>query len=159
MKLRKLIACLFCLWILLSLVGSCATGKSAALNPLYQQHPDEVLFGVWVNPDYDVPGKDGKIVSYAWGFIEAFTTISSERPAFKGTTYIVQKWTDESMNVWYKVVLRWENNPNINRYYLYKINPDGKIWELIWRLKDFPSLNEFDPEDKNYYEIYYRQQK
>ncbi len=159
MKTRTLIL-VFLIMAVLIIAGSCATGKKA-----YEAKEDEELFGTWVNleelrraeeTEYDDRGQARKIVFHPDGTLDFYWTSTSTRKG-DGTFSIIEKWTDDEGNIWYKSI---QKVPSLNMiaHALTKISNSGNTMESSFKTSgEFPTL--LDPNDLRVsnYEIYYRQ--
>jgi hypothetical protein len=75
---------------------------------------------------------------------------------FKGTSAIVDKWTDSQGNIWYK---SYDRDPDTRRAYLclYKISADKAVLESVWSYTDSPAEDDLNSKNPDfYYRIYYR---
>jgi hypothetical protein len=77
--------------------------------------------------------------------------------SWKGTSTIVDKWTDAEGNIRYK---EYDRDPDTRRAYLclYKISADKTALESVWSYTDFPAEDDLNSKNSDfYYRIYYRQ--
>jgi hypothetical protein len=120
----------------------------------YKPSSDEELFGTWTNTEYS--GDQGwpqKIVYHSWGYVELFMRIENKNPVWPATSTIVDKWTDEGGNIWYRDYYRDQFGGVL--YQVYKISNNGTILELIMRKREFPDEAEMNPNGPGYW-IFYR---
>jgi hypothetical protein len=79
-------------------VVSCATFDNAELV-----FPEECC-GVWINGSYNMQEKRAaKIIYHPDMTWSAYDTSSSTQPTWRGTISIIEKWTDDHGDIWYKV--------------------------------------------------------
>jgi hypothetical protein len=78
MKSRTFISILILVFVVMIIAGSCATGKKASVTK-----EDEVLFGTWINPDYDTTWGYGKIIIKPDGAYDEYKRSSSDSPTTK----------------------------------------------------------------------------
>jgi hypothetical protein len=120
--------------------------------------PNEELYGTWVNPDYIGYGtKLQKWVYYHWGYYEGYGRINDTNPYARGTSMIVDKWTDSKGNIWVKEYERetWTLRPI---FMLDRISNSGNVFEYVWSQEDFPKEADFESKNAMYnYCIYKRQ--
>jgi hypothetical protein len=122
----------------------------------------EEIFGSWVNNDYaSIPPPRNcvypqKMIYYRWGYCEYFVKLGDKVP-FKLTSAIIDKWIDSQGNFWFKSYDR-EIDSSRAMLCLYKINADKLILENVWSYSDFPSEDDLNSKNQDfYYRIYYRQ--
>ena len=123
----------------------------------FKPSDDDEIFGTWVNTEYS--GDQGwpqKIVYRPWGYVEYFMLVKNKNPVWPGTSTLVEKWTDEEGNIWYKDYYREQYGGASALYQLYKISNNGTVFEMIWRKREFPTEAEMDPNGATY-RIFYRQ--
>jgi beta-lactamase regulating signal transducer with metallopeptidase domain len=112
--------------------------------------PNEVLFGTWVNTDYNRMAQSAKIKLHADGTGECYAKTSSI-DRLCGDTYIIEDtWTDEDKNIWYKI------RSSSDRYYyeLHRINKNGDCLEYVYSPREYPlELSEDHPNYRIYYKL------
>jgi len=123
---------------------------------------NEPFYGTWVCKEYSGSvenlfhgkwKKAQKLVFCSWGYGERFLRISDEKPQWKFTFVIAEKWADSKGNACYKVFTQAAGTED---YYLIRISKDRNILELIWRSVGFPSERDLNPSYSNYWK-YQRQ--
>ena len=154
MKTRTYVSILILIFVVLIIVGGCATAKKA-----YVAKEDEELYGTWVNPEYDEESHVAKKVIKHDGTWDEYAMSNSNRPLGTGEYTIIDKWTDSEGNIWYKIISTFFDEKSIQRsntyYYLSKIDKTGNVYELLFSSTDYPT--EFDPDNLRYnYRIHYR---
>ena len=97
MKNKTFILVLILVLGVIVIVGSCATGKKA-----YIATADEVLYGTWVNPDYDDYHYSAKFIFNPDGTYEGYAKTDSTRYYYYGDYVINDKWIDSDGCIWYK---------------------------------------------------------
>jgi hypothetical protein len=152
MKTRTLISILILVFATLIIMESCATSKKA-----YVAKEDEVLYGTWINTEYDASWIYAKIIIKQDGTWDEYSLTYSDRPVYQGECTITNKWTDSEGYILYKSVITRIGKPSYRSYYVFsKIDKTGKVYEDLWSTIQMPT--EFDPDNTNYnYRIYYRQ--
>ena len=160
MKTSTLVYVLVFLLVVLAGVVSFAADKEK--YGFYIPGEYEEIFGSWVNNEYaNIPyprnsGYPQKLTYYRWGYCEFFIKLGDKVP-FKGTSAIVDKWTDSKGNIWYKT---YDRDPDTRRAYLclYKISADKTVLESVWSYTDFPGEDDLNLKNTDfYYRIYHRQ--
>ena len=163
MKTRTLVSISILVFAVLIFVGSCATGKkSVKENEIYMPVSNEEIFGTWVNTndpgDPGSPLNQKKVITH-WGYFEFFSRVDSTSPSWKGTQFLVDKWTDSEGNIWYKEYRMESFHYGASRRFcLDKISNNGNTYEFIWSSFDFPTEDQMNPDGPNYC-IYYRQEQ
>ena len=148
MKTRTFISVLILFMAVLIIVGSCATGKKAVKAPI------ELLYGTWVNPDYNTANKQAKIIYKSDGYcsIYSHTDITIDQGPYKYT--IPESWMDSDGKKYYKVDFFYATGREGIEYRLVRLNETDSVLEYVWSNIDYPT--KIDPEHMNY-RIYYRQ--
>ena len=151
---------------LLSLVlAACATtGASSGVSPaqkyFYVPAVGEEFFGTWVNPELRSPVYARKLRCYAWGLIEWYNEVDGTVYDGRGTSTVVEKWTDETGNIWYRNFERWalEDAYGSTVYNLLRVSSDGQTLEFVWAGTGWPNPADLDPDQNTTYVKYRRQQ-
>jgi hypothetical protein len=155
MKIRRLIVCLLFMGVLLSLIGNCATDKTA-----YVPIADEEIYGTWINEE-EAPQK---WILYANGTYEYYIYASDTSPYEGGTFQLYKKWKDDQGNIWYyDYVIPYEHRAGGTRNVqeLDRIYRNGKEWvweydsEIVGAFDPGTFLAKIDPESARYH-VYYR---
>jgi hypothetical protein len=148
---------LFCFFMFLHTF----TGFADEVNKLEIQDY-EPFYGKWVCKEYSGSTenlfygkwkKAQKLVFYSWGYGERFLRIADERPQWRFTFVVAEKWTDSKGNACYKV---FAQEVGAKGYYLIRTSKDRNILEMIWRSVGFPSESDLTPSYSNYWK-YQRQ--
>jgi hypothetical protein len=107
----------------------------------------EVLFGMWVNPDYPTDSMvlPQKITMWNWGYGEAFYTIESDKPFERWTQIILSKKQDSEGATWYRTYVLGEGGSTAY-IYLFKVSKDGRKLEYIWAIDMYIDLEKSLPE-------------
>ena len=115
---------------------------------------NEPIFGTWTNTDYsgNIADYAQKVVYHTWGFGETFNKVNDTAASGEWTFILVEKWTDDLCNTWYK---EFEQSQNGQVYQLVRISKDGSRLELLYNMKAFPQEKELDPKNYDKYRIYY----
>jgi hypothetical protein len=116
---------------------------------------EEILYGTWVNENYDGVKRFQKAVYYYWGYGEFFRFVTLKEPSEKGTFTITDRWSDSGGNIWYK----WyeiTNNDYTVYFYLGKISDNVSVFEVVYNVGDFPTASDLNINNTNY-RIRYRQ--
>ncbi len=155
MKSRTLLSILVLVLALLIIAGSCATGKKA-----YVAKNDEVLYGTWINPEYDEESFPAKIVIKPDGTWDEYAMSKSNRPFGVAEYTITDKWTDSEGTIWYKIIHTFFDEKSVKDfdtyYFLLKIDKTGNVYKALLSSTDYPT--EFDPDNLRYnYNIRYSQ--
>jgi hypothetical protein len=111
------------------------------------------LWGIWINETYGNAPAHYKWVFYNWGYGEGFTKVTDTTPAAKWTVTIIDKYTDDDGNLWYKTFNQL--NYGWSGYFLYEINNDKTVLETSWNSYDFPTQNDLEAK-VGLHLIYYR---
>jgi hypothetical protein len=82
----------------------------------------------------------------------AYDRSSSTHPTWRGTISIVEKWTDDQGDIWYKVTTN-QLGYDIIAHELWRMNSSATILEGVWGLSSIP--RELSP-DAESYTVYYR---
>ena len=151
---------------LLSLVlAACATtgaasGVSPAQKYFYVPAVGEEFFGTWVNPELRSPVYARKLRCYACGLIEWYNEVDGTVYDGRGTSTVVEKWTDETGNIWYRNFERWalEDAYGSTVYNLLRVSSDGQTLEFVWAGTGWPNPADLDPDQNTTYVKYRRQQ-
>ncbi len=163
MKTRMASISLAVVWMLfvLGCVSTRVAGKSpVADEAFYKPEIGEQCYGTWVNHEYDSSHKAQKIVIHSWGLIEMFIDIDSKTCDQRGTSTLVERWTDHHGNVWYKDYERWEifGSYGESAYTLLRVNRDRTTLEVIFSGVSWPNPEQMDSETNTTYLIYTRKQ-
>jgi hypothetical protein len=125
----------------------------------YVPDTQEQLYGSWmVTKTHLTTFVYPKMVIHSWGLVEFFESVSSTSYAWRGSSTIVQKWTDEAGNIWYKEFFRLSMKGFYagHAYNLLRISADGRILESIFGNVGWPEPSEMDPESNTTYVQYQR---
>jgi hypothetical protein len=153
MKIRRLIVYLLFMGVLFSLIGNCATDKTA-----YVATADEEIYGTWINEKEDRQ----KLVMLPNGTWEYYIYESDTSPCEGGTYQLYKKWKDSEGNIWYyQYAGSTFGSDTANGQELDRIYFTGKEW--VWEL-DMEYVSAFDPDkfptkidpESLRYRIYYR---
>lgn len=167
MNMPKLLLSVLAAGILLAAGCASQPSESAApagplvAEPFYASADGEPLYGTWLNPGNKPPTFYPKVISHPWGLVEYFQTPSSTTYAWRGTSTIVERWTDERGATWYKEFIRCSLKGfySGHSFSLDRISPDGTTLECIFGNLDWPSPSEMDPDLNTTYVIFHRQQQ
>ncbi len=147
------------------LLSGCVTmeperGALMVQKEIFVQAPNEGLYGTWVNPDLRPPVFYPRLVVHPWGLYEAFQTLTSRTYAWRGTSAIVEKWTDAEGNTWYKEFVRCSLKGFYtgHAFYLERLSRDGNTLECIFGNIGWPRPSDMDPETNTTYAKYTRQE-
>ncbi len=114
----------------------------------------EAIYATWINEKYEGSGKHlQKRVYTSWGYGESFKKIIDEKPSFRFTYILVEKWTDSKGNTWYKELEQMLGQKN---FILVKVSKDGNTLESIFRSVGFPKEEEMNSSQPSY--LIYRKQ-
>jgi hypothetical protein len=122
-------------------------------EPLYGKWVCNEYSGIETNLFYGRWKKAHKLAFYSWGYGERFLCISDEKPQWRFTFVVADKWIDSKDNFCYRV---FAQAPGREDYYLIRISKDHKTLELIWRSVGFPAESDLNPSYCNYWK-YQRQ--
>jgi len=158
--LKALLVSVLLLPLVLAACVSTQAPPSGLLVPkeFYVPAADEPLYGTWVNPEYRPPLLYPKVVIHPWGLVELFRSLTSTAYDWRGTSIIVEKWTDEAGNIWYKEFSRC----SLKGFYsghtfgLDRLSDDGKTLETIFGNISWPIPAEMDPDKNTTYAKYRR---
>jgi hypothetical protein len=116
---------------------------------------NEPIYGTWINKDYsgNVPEYAQMYVYYIWGFGETYNRAIDVTPSEKWTYILVEKWTDQQGNTWYK---EYAQSADSSNYSLDRISKDGSVMETLYNMRALPQERELDPKNYDKYRIYYR---
>ena len=120
---------------------------------------EEVLYGTWVNFDYNTSAEYAKLIinsdlgirDDANGTRIMYTREYDEQPEGRQTFRIEEKWKDNEDNILYKI----EPFSDMVYYEIWKISISGDTLEFVFTREDYP--DEIDANHPNY-RIYYRQE-
>lgn len=88
----------------------------------------EVIFGSWINKDYDKNEKHARWVFNPDGTFACYSKLSSKSPCWKGSYMVSKKWTDDAGKRWFKIF--WQDTIyRINGYGLICIDQSGNTLE------------------------------
>ncbi len=113
----------------------------------------EEIYGTWINEAY-TGTRSQKLIIYDWGYGEAFSKAGDTTLRFRWTMAILDKWTDEEGNIWYKTLER--SSYGGRAYELYRISNDNRVLENATKTNGFPSEDDLKLKQGGYL-IYYRQ--
>jgi hypothetical protein len=137
-----------------------ASGVSPAQKYFYVPAVGEEFFGTWVNPELRSPVYARKLRCYAWGLIEWYNEVDGTVYDGRGTSTVVEKWTDEAGNIWYRNYERWAHEDAYGNtvYNLLRVSSDGQTLEFVWAGTGWPNPADMDPDHNTTYVKYRRQQ-
>ncbi len=144
-KTRFLSVFLSCLLLLLLMRPVSAVDHQGILH---QEAPLSLLYGKWVNPDYDSTWKhgadcinkyakltvdqDGNIHFFQNTFTQEYSHIGET-----GTWEVTNSWIDSTGDNWYEV--KYYYPPDYGTYYyLWKIDKSGTVLEIMYHYADYP---------------------
>jgi hypothetical protein len=128
------------------------------MREFYVPEVDESLYGTWVNPAYQPPGPAAKLIIYPWGLVEVFEGVTDTVFSRTGTSIIVDRWTDQAGNIWYKEYRR-NSRKEINdgsAFVLARISSNEEVLEFVSGVEGWPNLSNLDPDLSPTYVIYRR---
>jgi beta-lactamase regulating signal transducer with metallopeptidase domain len=139
---RSLVAIIICSFCLLPFL---------IFNPVIAQekNADEVLYGTWVNPEYNKTVV-AKFIMQPDDVMLSYIRETDAKHSVGRRFHIVESWEDTNGDVWYKFTLEhtsWE-------FILARISDSGRIYEQMAAPTEFAT--EIDAESRHY-RIYYRQ--
>lgn len=151
-------------FVVVFLVGMCSFPVEKNKYGFYEPSDYEEFYGTWVNTELSGRYSEGgghrmcqKLVDYRWGSFDFYIFASDKTAYARGSSIIIDKWSDAEGNTCYKLYSRMDVLPGAV-YVLERVSKDGKIKELVYQHFDFPSENDLN--SKNiymHYRIYYRQ--
>ena len=110
----------------------------------------EVLFGTWVNTDYNLKGQFAKNIINSDGTIKRFNTETDTEPICHGMYAVKDSWHDRRGNTWIK--FDYNTTGGMTFHVLSKYSNSGTVWEWVDSEIDYPT--EMSPIAGNY-SIYY----
>ena len=154
MKSRMFISISTLVVVVITITGSCATGKKASVT---ERDIFKELNGTWVNEDYLGTWMyyEQKLIIYPDGKHEYYPLTTDTNPIWQGYFFtITEAWTDSEGVIWYKAIFK--NGDTL--YVLGKINESEKTLEMIGDGVNDPT--EWDTTKTRYsiYKNYYRQE-
>jgi hypothetical protein len=143
MKRKALLYTAVFLVALLAGMGTVAAGREK--QGYYVPEPKEEIYGTWINSEYagDRAGRCQKIVLYDWGYGEKWLKIEDEKPPWRWTYSVTEKWTDSDGNVWYRGYDQFPGWPL--EYWLTKISNNDTTMECVFDRTKFPSESDLNP--------------
>jgi hypothetical protein len=148
------------------LLTGCASQPAPEITPhalfvpeqFYVPEAQEELYGSWVVTKTHQTIVYPKMVIHPWGLVELFESTSSTSYAWRGSSTIAQKWTDEAGNIWYKEFFRFSMKGFYagHAYNLLRISADSRILESIFGNVGWPESSEMDPESNTTHIRYQR---
>jgi hypothetical protein len=148
--------------LVLSILGGCATaGNRGGHREFLVPDRDEVLYGTWVNPDYRLPGAAPKVTHAPWGLVQWFAAIDAAASERVGSSIIVERWTDEKGDVWYKELRRTSpgRSAGDSSCVLDRVSGDGEVLESVTGSVAWPAPPDLDPDRNPTYVRYFRQEQ
>lgn len=143
----------------LILLAGCATvptARTAGKRPFYVPAVDEVLYRTWVNSELRVPEFPGKLILYPWGLVEQFAGPSDAAATWTGTSIIVERWTDEEGNTWYREYRRGSQAPGFASFVLDRVSADETVLESVSGPSAWPRPSELGASVNPTYVKYWR---
>jgi hypothetical protein len=123
----------------------------------FEVFSNEELAGTWLNPNYTgFEYNQQKYIIYQWGYYEAYFKVNSDSPKYRGTYYLIAKWTDSDGNTLYKSILRYEGGVNY-WYEIGKVSKDKTTLELAFSYISMPTEDDLNSDNANH-RFYYRQE-
>jgi hypothetical protein len=87
---------------------------------------------------------------------ECYATLSDPVADWTCSSEVIDMWTDDEGNTWYKCVFQSYGGGSSTYYALDRVSNGGKTWERAFSNIEYPKL--IDPDDvMAMYRIYYRQ--
>jgi hypothetical protein len=110
-------------------------------------------WGIWTNEQYNLkPNKAAKIIYFPDMTYAAYDCDFTNKPRWRGTISVIDKWKDEQGNCWYKITTN-QLKLDVIVYELWKISEAGTVFEGVWNIGIIP--NHIDPSFESY-TVYYR---
>ncbi len=112
------------------------------------------IYGTWVNLEYDnTRAYPPKVVFTPNGKFDFYSVSTATETPSHGEFVITNKWIDNKGNVWYTGIIKFDVNPFLQWYELFKISNTGKTLEIDKAISDYPK--EIDPKSGQYH-FYHR---
>lgn len=111
-------------------------------DSLYIPSGLEELEGTWVNENASYGQEHRKLVYTWWGYFEVFRHLNDPKPSGRGTSTIVDKWTDGEGNTWYREYCRGDWGRTLY-YRLIRLGDQADQWESVQSTVGFPSPKDF----------------
>ena len=108
-----------------------------------EKEEEEVLYGTWINEEYDETMGIGKVVINPEGTYEAMANIDGNDPELSGVFTISAAWDDSDGNFWYKINL--ESAEVLTGYFLVLISEGGATLTISQSDNDNPES--IDPDN------------
>jgi len=108
----------------------------------------EELEGTWINQNDPWGNTEQKLIYTWWGYFEVYTFKDDEKPSGRGTSTIVDKWTDNEGNIWYKEFYRGDWSSRTVYFRLIKLSNNASKWESVQSTVDFPTQKDLSAENR-----------
>ncbi|MBN1837429.1 MAG: hypothetical protein JW820_16360 [Spirochaetales bacterium] len=117
------------------------------MREFYVPEVDESLYGTWVNPGYELPGCAARLTIHPWGLVEWFACVADTAPSRIGTSLIVERWTDEGGNTFYREYrqVRAQESEGGYAFVLARVSRDEQRLEFVVGAYGWPTQAEIDP--------------
>jgi hypothetical protein len=99
----------------------------------------DVIYGTWVNSEYNETGKEAKWIINPDGTYEAYLSEKDTEPIWTGHFTITDSWHDRKGNLWVKSTFDDDDDADIIVSELSKYSKDGTIWESVRSEGDYPT--------------------
>ncbi len=99
----------------------------------------DVIYGTWVNSEYNETGKDAKWIINPDGTYKAYRSEKDTDPAWTGNYTVTDSWHDRKGNLWIKRTFDTVFLEDWIGYELSKYSNSGKVWEAVWQSSGYPT--------------------
>ncbi len=98
----------------------------------------DVIYGTWVNSDYNEKGQFAKLITDPAGTYEWYSKDTDTEPAWNSKYTVTDSWHDRKGNLWVKNTFVTDEI-GFSAYVLSKYSKDGTTWENVWSAGDYPA--------------------
>ena len=98
----------------------------------------DVIYGTWVNSDYNEKGQFAKTINNPDGTYELYSKDTDTEPDWTCKFTVKDSWHDRKGNLWVKSTFVTDET-GFSGYMLSKYSKDGATWENVWSAGDYPA--------------------
>ena len=124
--------------LFMSLIMVALAANAYAAEDFYYAKENEILYGTWVNMEYQDKPLRFPLIVIKDGGTELFTSANSNKPRYKTKSLITGRWDDADGNTMYKC--RWVGDWGEVGSTLYRVSNSGNTLEYVSGYDNYPKV-------------------